>query len=107
MSEERYDAEIAPALARIAERCADLGMPFVATVEYAPGGFATSRRGIKPDNLHMRVAALASVAGANIDDLIIGIMRLLREEGLAHSSITLKQLGLEPGAADRVEARHG
>lgn len=101
MSEELYDSEIAPELLRLADRCKELGMPFVATVEYSPGERGTTASGIAASNMDMQVAYLAARYGSRLDELMIAMARRVREQGVPHSCIVLQRLGVEPAVKDR------
>lgn len=90
MSEADYDREIAPDLMRLAKRCEELGMPFVASVEYEPGSRGTTAAAIAADNIAMQVIWRAARLGNNLDGLMIELARVLRDRGLAHNSIALK-----------------
>jgi len=95
--EEIYDAEIAPALMKIATRCKELGFPFVAVVEWdssisdqgARTEFCPSDKRPTAQQLLVHYAARSR---GNVDSLLMGVMKDARKFG--HSSIFLKQLGV-------------
>jgi hypothetical protein len=98
--EQIYDAEIAPALLKIAQRCQELGFPFVACCEWEK---AEGQRGhtefcpattdiqTRPTSGQLLVHYAARSKG-NIDALLMGVMKDSRKYG--HSSIYLYQLGV-------------
>lgn len=96
MSESAYDSEIAPKLLEIGKRCKELGMSFVALVEYSPG--ETGRTHTQQPNAcnEFLLTAIAAQTRGNIDALAISWARHARKVG--HGSIVLRNLGvpLEP-----------
>ncbi len=94
MSEQFYDEVIAPALLNLAMQCRERGMPFLATVEIAPGDYGTTADMPKASerSLAMDWAYAAARSHGNADALILHLMRQARERG--HGSITLAQLGV-------------
>lgn len=97
-----YDAEVAPALKALAERCQSNGMSFLAVVEWEPGEQGRTFYQSAPSGLGIRFADAAAQANGNVDGLIMGIMKYAREHG--HNSICLHQLGVP---AKPAEAVHG
>jgi hypothetical protein len=94
MSEQQYDAEIAPELLRLANKCKELGMSFTATVEYEPGARGTTVAGIEDNNMDMVIAYWAGRYGGRLDDLLLAVSRRIRDLKLPHSCICLMQFGV-------------
>jgi hypothetical protein len=101
MSQSEYDNEIAPELLRLANRCKDLGMPFTATVEYAPGERGVTASGIDDSNLDMTIPYLASVAGSRLDDFMVALVRRIRAMEIPHSCVCLTLQGLDGDPSKR------
>jgi len=81
-TEEWYDAEIAPRLKELADKCGAKGLAFVAVVEYAPG-----ERGetfVLPEGTGLAMIMLQHCAkmGANIDGFIMGLKEYAAEKGI-------------------------
>ena len=93
MSELAYDNEIAPELKRLADRCKELGMPFIAVVEYDTACRGRTQSGISPNSQEMYLIYLAAATG-NIDGTVISLARYARENGVSHNSIVLAQMGV-------------
>lgn len=87
-----YDAEIAPALRDLRDRCHANGLSFLAVVEWEPGEHGRTLALTPPSGLGIRLADAAARANGNADNLIIGMMREARETG--HSSACLHALGV-------------
>lgn len=108
-NEEIYDAEIAPALLKISQRCQELGFPFVACVEWEQKEGQRGRTEFCPptNNPETRPTAAqllvhyAARSNGNVDALLMGVMKDSRKYG--HSSIYLKMLDvpLEPSANEK------
>jgi len=92
MSEQIYDEQIAPKLLELARICNTHGMPFLATVEYAPGDYGTTADMPADRSLPMDWAYVAARSRGNADTLIMHMMRQAEERG--HGSICLKMLGV-------------
>lgn len=97
-NEEIYDLEIAPKLRDLCERCRELGMSFVASVEYDPehaGRGRTEWQAPTKPTLQISAAQLlvhwAARCNGNVDSLILAIDRMAKEYG--HSSVYLQLLG--------------
>lgn len=100
-NEEFYDAEIAPALLELGEKCKERGMALVAGVEYARAeDWGSTVVGLfEQEGLAcMLWAAYALRCGNNLDSFMGAIIRMAKERG--HSSIYMMQLGvpMEPTA---------
>lgn len=94
MSEEFYDENIAPELARLAKLCADNGMSFEAIVEYSPGDIGETRMFTKTFSWSMEMISLAVAAMGNVDKflLIVAALAKNREDLNAESSLVLRML---------------
>lgn len=96
-NEEVYDSEIAPELLKLCKRCQELGMSFLACVEYDAENSGIGRTEfMMPDELGklsaaQRMTAWAARAHGNIDKLMMAIDRHGREHG--HSSVYLQMAG--------------
>lgn len=95
-NERFYDDEIAPALKALCQRCRELGMSFLAIVEYKKGNRGRTFSLTKP-SLDMRFISMAAAAGCNLDSLAIAMARICREEGIPHNSIVLERFGVPAG----------
>lgn len=87
-----YDAEIAPELARLAKRCEDVGMSFVAEVEWNPaeqGGGRTIALA-EGSSFGVRLVELACRCMGNVDALITAILKHARKYG--HNSLYVAML---------------
>lgn len=92
--EALYDAEIAPALMAIGMRCEELGIPFVAAVEYKPG--ETGHTFYMPDAacIAMQIAHRGAASRGNFDGVCISLLRYLHRMGIdASASMFLKPRG--------------
>ncbi len=78
-----YDAEIAPELARLAKRCEDCGMSFVAEVEWNPEEMAGGRTAtLAPgSSFAVRLVEIAARVQGNVDALIIALQKYARTHG--------------------------
>jgi hypothetical protein len=96
--EKFYDAEVAPVLRELADKCRHHGVSLLAVVEWAPGEFGRTLSLNPPSGHGIRWADAAARANGNADALILGLMKEAGETG--HSSLCLKLLGvpLEPVA---------
>lgn len=96
-NEEIYDAEIAPELLKLCKRCQELGMSFVACVEYDPPNMGIGRTEFQsPDEVGklsaaQRLTHWAARSQGNIDKLFIACDRHGRKNG--HSSVYLQLAG--------------
>lgn len=72
-----YDAEIAPELSRLAKRCEDVGMSFIAEVEWdaaeAAGGMTVALA--EGSSFAMRLIKLACEVRGNIDGMFIALRK--------------------------------
>ncbi len=87
-----YDAEIAPELARLAKRCEDVGMSFVAEVEWNPAEQAggTTAALTVGSSFATRLVELACRCRGNVDTLITAILRHARKHG--HNSLYIAMI---------------
>lgn len=92
MSEQVYDAVIAPKLLEIMKLCHDHGMPFLATVEYETGRYGTSADLPADRSLPLDWAYVAARSQGNADILISHLVKQAEERG--HNSAYLFQLGV-------------
>jgi len=96
-NEEIYDAEIAPELLRLCKRCQELGMSFLASVEFDPLNQGIGRTEFQmPDQADklsaaQRLTHWAARSKGNIDRLFMACDRHGREHG--HSSVYLQMVG--------------
>lgn len=89
-----YDAEIAPALAALAQRCYERGMAFVAAVEYQPGDHATTYMMGEDACLQMQMVRLCSQTAPNVDRYILALRKHCKEQGQDISgSFVLRGIG--------------
>lgn len=91
MSEEIYDQEIAPELRRLAERCKELGMSFIAQVEFSAHNTARTEVEIPGASCKQKLVHWAARSNGNVDSLFMAVDRHGKEHG--HSSIYLKLAG--------------
>ena len=98
--EEIYDAEIAPALLKVAQRCQELGFPMVAMVEYerrVDGGrgrteFCPETEGDNRPSAAQLLVHYAARCNGNVDSMLFAVMKGARKYG--HSSSCLYLLGV-------------
>ena len=96
-NEEIYDAEIAPELLKLCSRCKDLGMSFVACVEFdAPNHGIGRTEFMMPDEVGklsaaQRLTHWAARSAGNIDKLFMACDWHGQQHG--HSSIYLQMAG--------------
>ena len=77
-----YDAEIAPALADLANRCAARGMAFVAVVECQPGDHAGTYMVGEDAGLALHMVSLCSRTAPNVDAYLMNLRRLCKDKGI-------------------------
>jgi hypothetical protein len=91
-NEAIYDAEIAPALLMIGKRCQELGLPFTALVEWAPGEIGETSIMTSEASLPLKMAWLSMRANGNVDAFLFSLIRHLNEKGTgAGGSLFLRQ----------------
>jgi hypothetical protein len=100
MSEVLYDAEIAPALLALAEKCKAAGMPFLAVVEYEPGSRGRTAAGIGENDLDMQIINIAAQR-PNIDQITMSVAQIVQERGMPHTCISLERMGIDPDPRKR------
>jgi hypothetical protein len=98
-NEEIYDAEIAPALLKISQRCQELGFAMVASVEWEVGENGRTEFCPKTDGSTPRPSAkqllvhYAARCHGNIDAMLMAVMRDAEKYG--HTSAYLHNLGVK------------
>ena len=101
-NEQWYDAEIAPALMALAERCKERGISLVAVAEYAPGERGATYQLAESAGLEMRMLQMCGVAGANVDGYMIGLARYCKRHGIDTSaSMFMARPNVELTGAER------
>lgn len=74
-AEAFYDAEIAPALLAVVERCKELGFAFVAHVEWWPGETGITQHVPDEAGAQMHMTQIAAHSHGNFDKMAINVMR--------------------------------
>jgi hypothetical protein len=74
-TEQEYDDIIAPMLANVAEKAAELGMTLVARVEWEPGEAGITQIGPQDISIGQRMAWFAVHSQGNIDKMLLGMQR--------------------------------
>ena len=75
-TEQEYDEVIAPMLAEVAKRCAELGMSITARVEWSPDEAGITRLGIGDGSgIGQRMADYAVMSRGNLDAMVMGMKR--------------------------------
>ena len=74
-TEQEYDEILAPMLAEVAQKSADLGMSFVARVEWEPGEAGITQIGPQDISIGQRMAWFAVHSQGNIDKMILSMQR--------------------------------
>lgn len=74
-AEAAYDAEIAPALLKIVERCKELNIHLVAHIEWWPGETGITQYVPDGASVQLRMTQLAAHAHGNFDSLGIAMLR--------------------------------
>ncbi|HEX8177831.1 MAG TPA: hypothetical protein VF543_22270 [Pyrinomonadaceae bacterium] len=98
-NETIYDNEIAPQLLAIAKRCEELGMPFVASVEYETGETGRTEAQAQNASPKQLVIHWAARCNGNVDALFMAIDKYAKEHG--HSSIVLQLRGNDNLASEQ------
>ena len=99
--EKFYDECIAPELMRLNKLCLENGLSFVAEVEWLPGEGGTTVNLQENASGAMRMVRAACSAHGNLDAMVMGLARYIREQNLDHSSIVLNSVGVKPLVKDR------
>jgi hypothetical protein len=89
-----YDFEIAPVLMELSRRCESRGMGFVASVEFQPGGNATTANAPAQESINGLLVLWASRSAGNLDKLALAVARHVKETGMPHSSVVLQAMGV-------------
>jgi hypothetical protein len=74
-TEQEYDDIIAPILADVAEKAAELGMTLVARVEWEPGEAGITQIGPQDISIGQRMAWFAVHSNGNIDKMLLSMQR--------------------------------
>jgi len=82
VSETIYDEQIAPLLLQAGKLCEQHGLAMVAVVEYEKEKRGETR--VLPDGagLAMLMLSMLAASGNNIDQFLIGVIRLCNREGM-------------------------
>lgn len=93
-NEQFYDAEIAPVLAQLGQKCMDRGMSFLAVAEYRAGDWGRTAVQMPDQSLPLTIMHIAAQTGQNVDALMINIARHCRKHGIdTSSSMYLSRFG--------------
>lgn len=93
-AEAWYDAEIAPMLDALANRCRERGMSFVAAVEYQPGDHAGTYSLTPAAHPKMHMLRLCSMTAPNVDGYVLALKRYCAAEGIdTGGSFALRGIG--------------
>jgi len=82
MSEALYDERVAPLLAEVSKICAELGMPFLALVEYEKDKRGETRVILPDEGLAMAMARGVAKFGVDIDSYLLGLIRHCNKNGI-------------------------
>lgn len=74
-TEQEYHDIIAPLLAHVAEKAAELGMTLVARVEWKPGEAGITQIGPQDISIGQRMAWFAVHSQGNIDKMLLSMQR--------------------------------
>lgn len=94
-----YDEEIAPQLLALAKRCEELGISFVASVEYAQGERGRTEAHMPDCGFAQQLVHWAARCHGNVDALFMAVDKHGRKHG--HRSIYLKLAGNDNVADDK------
>ncbi len=93
VSEQWYDTQIAPELMKLAKRCKDRGVSFLAVVEYAEGERGTIAFMNKDPSLEMVMIRHCAQTAPNIDAYVINVGRYAKECGIdTGASIVMRRM---------------
>lgn len=81
-NEKVYDEEIAPALLAIGKRCGELGLPFLAVAEWAPGEIGRTETSPAGVCFAFRIIQYAARSAPNFDSLAINLIRYCRANNI-------------------------
>jgi hypothetical protein len=95
-NEEIYDSEIAPVLLALGKRCEEVGISFVAHVEWEPGKNGRTETLQVEASFSQRLVHWAARCGGNIDSLIWAIKKHAKTHG--HSSVELRRMEIRATA---------
>ena len=85
-NEKVYDDEIAPALLALGKRCEEIGMPFLAVAEWAPGEIGRTEAYPAETGLAFRLIAFAARSTPNFDSFAINLIRYCDANNIDTSS---------------------
>lgn len=85
-NEQWYDAEIAPVLADLGDKCRERGMAFIAVVEYAQNERGATYSLPEGSGLEMHMIHLCSRSAPNVDSYIINLKRFAKRHGIDTSA---------------------
>ena len=95
-NEAFYDAEIAPALLALRDKCHGRDMPFLALVEWSPNEAGRTAHVPPNPSASVRMTHYAMKCMGNLDLLCMTAAREIKAEGLSHNSIVLSNFGAPP-----------
>lgn len=114
MDRKKFEAEVGPLLTQLVSKCEEHGLPMACWVGYDKEGSKSSiSRVYSPDwpEPDRDILIQGGMRAQNVDTLVVGVGRYVVEHGFDHNSFSLKNLGIEPRAKDRVkdgpEAKEG
>lgn len=93
--EELYDLHIAPMLKEVGKKCHELGLPFVAAVEYAPYSIGGTYNIPADSGVAILMVRMAAVTAGHADRMIISMVQYAQLHG--HQSVYLRILGVPEG----------
>ncbi|MUO85555.1 hypothetical protein [Agrobacterium vitis] len=74
-TEQEYDDIIAPMLADVARKAAELGMSLIARVEWDPGESGITQIGPMDQSIGQRMTQFAAHSHGNIDKMLLSMQR--------------------------------
>ena len=81
-NEKFYDEVIAPKLKEVASLCKEVGMPFFAVVEYAPGDIGETTMQFPCECLKMVMVRHCFKTAPNIDGYVLGLAKYANQKGM-------------------------
>lgn len=88
-NEEIYDNEIAPELKKLGDRCKELGISFLAQVEYSDDGIGRTEFLSENSSFAQKMTHWAAKAKGNFDALTMAVSRYAKRRRETHNSMTL------------------
>jgi len=92
-NEEWYDAELAPALKALADRCNERGMSLVAVAEYEPDERGGTYSLTPEAGLAMQMLRFLGHAGENVDAFWLALRRHCTKRGIDTSQSIVMGIG--------------